>query len=83
MLHAIYFTDPWDCRMGWTVRHSCVSERERWTSRGMSHGPMWDGQWDKHASVEGQVDIPWNIPWGCGMDILRHFRHYLLSLKHF
>ncbi len=24
-----------------------------------SHGP--------HASVEGQVDIPWKVPWGCGM----------------
>ncbi len=24
------------------------------------HG--WDGQWDTHASVEGQVDIPWNVP---------------------
>ncbi len=22
----------------------------------------WDGQWNTHASVEGQVDIPWNIP---------------------
>ena len=22
----------------------------------------WDRQWDTHASVEGQVDIPWNVP---------------------
>ncbi len=70
MLHAIYFTDPWDCRMGWTVRYSCVSERDRWTSRGMSHDPMgpWDGMDSRtHASVEEQVDILWNVPWGCGM----------------
>ncbi len=86
MLHAIYFTDPWDCGMGWTVgwdghaRHSCVSERDRWTSRGMSH-VGWDGQWDTHASVEGQVDIPWNIPCACGMDNLRHFRHYLQNIS--
>ncbi len=44
MLHAIYFTDPWDRGMAWTVRYSCVSERDRWTSRGMSHDPM--GRWD-------------------------------------
>ena len=45
MLHAIYFTDPWDRGMGWTIRYSCVSERDRWTSHGMSHDPMgpWDG----------------------------------------
>ncbi len=45
MLHAIYFTDSWDRGMGWTIRYSCVSERDRWTSRGMSHDPMgpWDG----------------------------------------
>ncbi len=36
---------------------------------GQSHCPMgpWDGQWDTHASVEGQVDIPWTVPWDCGM----------------
>ncbi len=22
----------------------------------------WDGQWDIHAFVERQVDIPWNVP---------------------
>ncbi len=91
MLHAIYFTDPWDRGMGWTVRYSCVSERDRWTVRGMSHDPMglWDGMDSRtHASVEGQVDILWKVPWGCGigwtipcnpmgpwdgMDNLRHF----------
>ncbi len=36
----------------------------------MSHDPM--GPWDEmdsrtHASVEGQVDIPWKVPWGCGI----------------
>ena len=70
MLHTIYFTDPWDRGMGWTVRYSCVSERDRWTSRGMSHDPMgpWDGMDSRtHASVEGQVDIPWKVPWGCGI----------------
>ncbi len=70
MLHTIYFTDPWDREMGWTVRYSCVSERDRWTFRGMSHDPMgpWDGMDSRtHASVEGQVDIPWKIPWGCGI----------------
>ncbi len=49
--------------MGWTVRYSCVSERDRWTFRGMSHYPMgpWDGMDSRtHASVEGQVDILWN-----------------------
>ncbi len=77
--------------MGWTVRYSCVSERDRWTFRRMSHDPMgpWDGMDSRtHASVEGQVDIPWKVPWGCGigwtipcnpmrpwdgMDNLRHF----------
>ncbi len=46
MLHTIYFTDPWDRGMGWTVRYSCVSERDRWTFRGTrSHGTVgWDGQ---------------------------------------
>ncbi len=65
MLHAIYFTDPWDRGMGWTVRYSCVSERDRWTFRGLSHDPMgpWDGMDSRtHASVEGQVDISWNVP---------------------
>ncbi len=33
----------------------------------------WDGQWDTHASVEGQVDIPWNVPRDDGMDNLRRF----------
>ncbi len=31
----------------------------------MSHDPMgpWDGMDSRtHASVEGQVDIPWNVP---------------------
>ncbi len=42
MLQAIYFIDSWDRGMGWTIRHSCVSERNRWTSRGMSMG-TWDG----------------------------------------
>ena len=62
MLHAIYFTDAWDRGMGWTIRYSCVSER--------SHDPMgpWDGMDSRtHASVEGQVDIPWKVPWGCGI----------------
>ncbi len=70
MLHAIYFTDSWDRGMGWTIRYSCVSERDRWTSRGMSHNPMgpWDGMDSRtHAPVEGQVDIPWKVPWDCGM----------------
>ncbi len=70
MLRAIYFTDPWDRGMGWTVRYSCVSERDRWTPRGMSHDSMgpWDGMDSRtHASVEGQVDIPWKVPLGCGM----------------
>ncbi len=65
MLHAIYFTDSWDRGMGWTVRYSCVSKWDRWTSHGMSHDPMepWDGMDSTtHASVEGQVDIPWNVP---------------------
>ena len=43
----------------------------------LSHGTMgWDGQWDTHASVEGQVDILWNVPlshWTMGMDNLRRF----------
>ncbi len=36
----------------------------------MSHDPMgpWDGMNSRtHASVEGQVDIPWKVPWHCGM----------------
>ncbi len=51
--------------MGWTVRYSCISERDRWTFCGMSHDPMgpWDGMDSRtRASVEGQVDIPWNVP---------------------
>ncbi len=70
MLHTIYFTDPWDRGMGWIIRYSCVSERDRWTSHGMSYNPMglWDGVESRtHASVEGQVDIPWKVPWYCGM----------------
>ncbi len=37
-------TIPWDRRMGWTVGHTCIGERDRWTSHRMSHGPMrtWD-----------------------------------------
>ncbi len=64
----------------------------------MSHDPMgpWDGMDSRtHASVEGQVDIPWKIPWDCGiewtipcdpmglwdgMDNLRHFWTALGSL---
>ncbi len=47
-------TVPWDRGMQWTIP--------------LSHGTMgWDGQWDTHASVEGQVDILWNVPWDCGM----------------
>ncbi len=36
----------------------------------MSHDPMglWDGMDSRtHASVKGQVDIPWKVPWYCGM----------------
>ncbi len=31
--------------MGWAVGYTCMSERDRWTSQGMSHNPMgpWDG----------------------------------------
>ncbi len=66
---------PWDGMDSGTHTHLY---RDRWTSHGMSHCPMglwdamdnplsdgtmgWDGQWDIHASVEGQVDIPWNVP---------------------
>ncbi len=67
MLHAIYFTDPWDRGMD---SNSCVSERDRWTFRGMSHDPMgpWDGMDSRtRASLEGQVDILWKVPWDCGM----------------
>ncbi len=57
--------------MGWTVRYSCVSERDRWTFCGISHdlmGGPWDGMNSRtHASVEGQVDILWKVPWGCGI----------------
>ncbi len=43
-------------------------KRDMWTSHRMSHGTVgFDGQWDTHASVEEQVDIPWNVPWDCGM----------------
>ncbi len=46
-------TVPWDCGMGWTI----------YGVSGHLDGTMgWDGQWDTHASVEGQVDIPWNVP---------------------
>ncbi len=64
MLHAIYFIDSWDRGMGWTVRYSCVSERDRWTFPTIP----WDGMDSRtHAFVEGQVDIPWKVPWGCGI----------------
>ncbi len=47
-----------------------ICKRDMWTSHGMSHCPMglWDAmdnptvRWDTHTSVEGQVDIPWNVP---------------------
>ncbi len=83
--------------MGWTVRYSCVSERDRWTFRGMSHDPMgpWDGMDSRtHASVEGQVDIPWKVPWGCGIgwtipcnpmgpwDGMDNLRHFWTALMH-
>ncbi len=55
-------TVPRDCGIQWTIL--------------LSHETKgWDGQWDTHASVEGQVDIPWNVPlslWD-GMDNVRRF----------
>ncbi len=34
----------WDRGVGWTVGYTRFCERDRWTSHGMSHGPM--GSWD-------------------------------------
>ncbi len=28
--------------MGWAVGYICMSERDNWTSQGMSHNPIWD-----------------------------------------
>ena len=54
---------PWDSGMGWTVGHTCIYERDRWTSHGMSYGPVgWDGQWDTHASVRGTGGHPIECP---------------------
>ncbi len=80
---------PWDSGMGWTVGCTRICERDRWTSHGISYGPMgsWDrmdsgthmqglsygpmGSWDGrgiHTQLrEGQLDIPWNVPWDHGM----------------
>ncbi len=49
--------------MGWTVGHTRISERDRWTSCGMFHGIMgWDGQWDTRASVKGTGGHPVECP---------------------
>ena len=48
--------------MGVSVRGTCGHPIECPTVP-WDHGTMgWEGQWDTHASVEGQVDIPWNVP---------------------
>ncbi len=46
------------CNGQWPLSHGTVG------CNGQSHCPMgpWDGMWDIHASIEGQVDIPWNVP---------------------
>ncbi len=50
--------------------HTRICERDKWTSHGMSYGPMgsWDGMDSRtHMHLqEGQVDIPWNVPWSMG-----------------
>ena len=45
---------PWDCVGMDNVTHTQTHlERDRWTSRGMSHGIVgWDGQWDTHIWVK-------------------------------
>ncbi len=70
----------WSRGMGWTVGHTCIYERDRWTSRGMFYGPMgWDGQWDIHASAirtcGHPVECPM-VPWdsGMGSGIHKHLR---------
>ncbi len=46
----------WD---GIDMRHTLICERDRWTSREMSHGIVgWDGQWDTRVSVKGTGGHP-------------------------
>ncbi len=59
----ILWNVPWD--RGMEVGHTCMSDRDRWTSRGISHNPM--GQWDgvdilRHfwtALKKYAIDIPY------------------------
>ena len=63
---------PWDHGMGWTVGHTCICNKDMWTSCGMSYGPMgsWDGQWDTQAPARETVGCPVEctmVPWDHGM----------------
>ncbi len=43
---------PWDCRMGWTVGHTCICKRDMWTSHGMSRGTVgWDEQFTAFLDI--------------------------------
>ncbi len=57
---------PWDHGMGWTMGHTRICERDRWTMRGMSQGTAgWDWHFtaflDTYGLFKGVAHSLWPI----------------------